>query len=576
MLDPITLTVLHHRLQQITEEMDVILDRAAFSPIISEGRDRASGIFSPHDGALVAQGDTGMPIHVGAMQFAAATIAKRKGGHQPGDIYIINDPYLGGTHLMDVKLLMPIFTDGELFCLLGSSGHWPDIGGSVPGGFVTQALEVQQEGLRIGGQRICKGGEIDEELLDLILANVRVPDQRVGDLKAQIASLRAGETQVEKLIGDYGIQTVRDAISQLRQTSAALVRDRIAKLRPGKYTFEDAMDNDGIDNEPLWIRLDLTVEADRLHFDFSRSSPPCRGPMNSVIATTASAVYVAIKHVYPDIPMNAGCFDPVEVLAPQSTFLNVGYPKPVSGCAAEVSQRVVDVAFGAIAQAMPGQLHGAPFGSSINVAIGGYDPKADSRYVFYFYSGGGAGGFEGGDGISNACSTVGLAKTPPLEVVEQQTPILFEYYRLRPDSFGAGKYRGGLGVEYKLRLLRGDARLSVLGDRAASSPYGIEGGQEAARTEIEMSLSGETYRPPLLAKDEGVELAAGDSFSCHTPGGGGFGPPEQRSIERLHRDLEYGFMTEEFAAEHYHGVPHENQAEISDTPGTGKREKING
>ncbi len=166
--------------------------------------------------------------------------------------------------------------------------------------------------------------------------------------------------------------------------------------------------------------------------------------MNSVIATTASAVYVALKHVYPDIPMNAGCFDPVEVIAPTSTFLNVGYPKPVSGCAAEVSQRVVDVAFGAIAQAMPGELHGAPFGSAINVAIGGYDPQQEKHYVFYFYSGGGAGGYEGGDGLSNACSTVGLAKTPPLEVVEQQTPILFERYALRPDSFGPGKYRGGL------------------------------------------------------------------------------------------------------------------------------------
>lgn len=555
MLDPITLTVLHYRLQQITEEMDVILDRAAFSPIISEGRDRASGIFSPVDGRLIAQGNTGMPIHVGAMQFAAATIARRKGGHRPDDIYIINDPYLGGTHLMDVKLLMPIFVEDELFCLLGSSGHWPDIGGSVPGGFVTQAVEVQQEGLRIGGQRICKGGEIDDELLSLILDNVRVPDQRIGDLKAQIASLRAGRTQVEKLIADYDLPTVKTAVAQLRETSAKLVRDRIGALKPGRYSFEDAIDNDGIAPEPLWIKLDLTVEADRLVFDFSRSSPPCRGPMNSVIATTASAVYVAIKHVYPDIPMNAGCFDPVEVVVPETTFLNVGYPKPVSGCAAEVSQRVVDVAFGAIAQAMPGELHGAPFGSSINVAMGGFDPEQQKHYVFYFYSGGGAGGFEGGDGISNACSTVGLAKTPPLEVVEQQTPILFERYALRPDSFGAGRFRGGLGVDYKLKLMRGEARLSILGDRAAFEPYGIEGGEPAAGTMIEMSRSGKTYRPELLAKDEGVELSAGDSFSCRTPGGGGFGPPCEREPERIARDLALGFMTPGFAESHFGHKP---------------------
>lgn len=549
-LDPITLTVLHHRLQQITEEMDLILDRAAFSPIISEGRDRASGIFSPVDGRLVAQGNTGMPIHVGAMQFAAATIAA-KGSHAPDDIYIINDPYLGGTHLMDVKLIMPVFVGDELFCFLGSSGHWPDIGGSVPGGFVTQAVEVQQEGLRIGGLRIVKKGELDQDLLQLILDNVRVPEQRVGDMQAQIASLRAGKTQVDKLIADYGLPTVRQAVDQLRETSAKLVRDRIAQLKPGRYTFEDVIDNDGIDPQPLHIRLDLTVSSDRLVFDFSRSSAPCRGPMNSVIATTASAVYVAIKHVYPDIPMNAGCFDPVEVVAPPTTFLNVGYPKPVSGCAAEVSQRVVDVAFGAIAQAMPGELHGAPFGSSINVAMGGFDPEQKRHYVFYFYSGGGAGGFDGGDGISNACSTVGLAKTPPLEVVEQQTPIMFERYALRPDSFGPGEFRGGLGVDYRFRLLRGEARLSVLGDRASRGRFGIEGGGQAACTQVSMTIGGKDYRPALLAKDEGVEIAAGDSFSCLTPGGGGFGRIEDRDPALVERDLARGLMTREFAGRNF-------------------------
>ncbi|WP_019169987.1 hydantoinase B/oxoprolinase family protein [Pseudaminobacter salicylatoxidans] len=541
MLDPITLTVLHHRLQQITEEMDVILDRAAFSPIISEGQDRASGIFDPVDGKLVAQGATGMPIHIGAMQYAAATIARRRGGHAPGDIYIINDPYKGGTHLMDVKLIMPVFVEGRLFCLLGSSGHWPDIGGAVPGGFVTRAVEVQQEGIRIGGQRICRGGEIEQDLLDLILDNVRVPEQRVGDLKAQIASLRAGEAQIARLLSEHSLDVVEKAIAALRKTSADLMAERIATLKPGRYSFEDALDNDGVEDNPLWIRLDLTVEPNRLVFDFSRSSPPCRGPMNSVISTTASAVFVALKHIYPEIPMNGGCFDPVEVIAPETTFLNVGYPRPVSGCAAEVSQRVVDVVFGAMAQAAPGELTGAPFGSAINVTIGGFDPGQKKRYVFYFYSGGGAGGYQGGDGLSNACSTVGLAKTPPLEVVEQQTPILFERYALREGSAGSGQFRGGLGVEYKLKLMRGEARLSVLGDRAKFQPYGIEGGLPAAGTSIDMEISGASYTPPMLAKDEGIVISSGDTFTCRTPGGGGFGDPARRDPQRVARDLANGF-----------------------------------
>lgn len=409
MLDPVTLTVLQNRFQQISEEMDVVFDRAAFSPIISEGRDRASGLYAAESGLLIAQGSTGMPIHIGAMQFAVATIAGR-GGHRPGDIYIINDPYLGGTHLMDVKMIAPVFFAGELFCFLGSSGHWPDIGGAVPGGYVTKAVEVQQEGLRLRGVRLYREGRLDEDILAIILDNVRVPDQRLGDLHAQVASLKVGEQQIEKLIADYGAPVLNEAIATLREKSAALVLEKIAEIRPGTYSFGDALDNDGVDDEPLAVSLDMTVRADGIVFDFSRSSPPCRGPMNAVIATTTAAVYLAFKHVYPDIPMNAGCFAPLTVIAPETTFLHAGYPKPVSGSAAEVSQRIADVVFGAMAEAIPERLHGAPVGTSVNVAIGGDDPRERRRYIFYFYSGGGHGGYAGGDGISNACTSVGLAR----------------------------------------------------------------------------------------------------------------------------------------------------------------------
>jgi len=543
MLDPITLTVLQNRLQQVCEEMDIILDRAAFSPIISEGQDRASAIFTADKGLLVAQGASGMPIHIGAMQFAAGTIASRANAFEPGDIYMINDPYLGGTHLMDMKLIMPVFIRGQVFCLLGSSGHWPDIGGSVPGGFVTRAIEVQQEGLRLSGVRIYKGGVLDDDLLSLVMSNVRVPEQRLGDLQAQVASLRAGSQALVRVVEEYGRETVAAAIDQLLGQSARLMRQRIKEIRPGTYRFADALDNDGIDDTPLWIRLDLTVKRDRLVFDFSRSSGFCRGPLNSVISATTAAVFVALKHVYPDIPTNAGCFEPLEIIAPDTTFLNAGYPRPTSGCAAEVSQRVVDVVFGAMAKAVPERLHGAPMGTSVNLAIGGYDPAEDRRYIFYFYSGGGAGGWPGGDGISNACTTVGLAKTPPLEVVEQQTPTLFEEYALRPDSAGAGAWRGGLGVRYRVRLLRGEAQLSILGDRSKRGPFGVKGGGEAATTTVEMKLGGKRYVPPLVTKDEHVAFIAGDSITVSTPGGGGYGKPKRRSREAVAADLARGYLT---------------------------------
>ncbi len=543
MLDPITLTVLQNRLQQVCEEMDIILDRAAFSPIISEGQDRASAIFTADRGHLVAQGASGMPIHIGAMQFAAGTIANKAAEFEPGDIYIINDPYLGGTHLMDVKLIAPVFIGGRLFCLLGSSGHWPDIGGSVPGGFVTRAIEVQQEGLRLSGIRIYKKGEIDPDLLSLIMGNVRVPDQRLGDLKAQVASIRAGQQAIERVVSEYGRETVLQGIDQLLTQSAKLMRQRISEIKPGTYRFEDALDNDGIDNRPLWIRLALTVQAGRLILDFSRSSGFCRGPLNSVISATTAAVFVALKHIYPDIPTNAGCFEPLQIIAPDDTFLNAGYPRPTSGCAAEVSQRVVDVVFGAMSKAIPEKLHGAPFGTSINVAIGGHDPESDRRYIFYFYSGGGAGGWPGGDGISNACTTVGLAKTPPIEVCEQQTPVLFEEYALRPNSSGAGQWRGGLGIQYRMKLLRGESKLSMLGDRATRQPFGVSGGKGAATTQIRLKLKGKRYNPPLLTKDEGIDFVAGDSIEVRTPGGGGFGSPRKRLRELVDMDLARGYLS---------------------------------
>jgi N-methylhydantoinase B len=301
----------------------------------------------------------------------------------------------------------------------------------------------------------------------------------------------------------------------------------------------------------LWIRLKLTVESERLVFDFSESSPPCRGPMNSVFATTASAVYISFKHLFPEIPMNAGCFEPIDLIAPETTFLNSKYPRPVSGCAAEVSQRIVDVCFGALAKALPERSTGAPVGTSLNVAIGGYDPLEDRRYILYFYTGGGHGGFADGDGISNACTSVGLAKTPPLEVVEQHAPVLFQEYALRQDSAGAGRTRGGLGVQYSLRLLRGEAYIAVLGDRSRKGPFGILGGEDGASTQVELSLRGERFVPRMRTKDGNIPFAVGDHIAIKTPGGGGRGKPTERSRDLIEEDLRRDYISEGFAKEHY-------------------------
>ncbi|MFO1190236.1 MAG: hydantoinase B/oxoprolinase family protein [Alphaproteobacteria bacterium] len=551
MIDPITLTVIYNRFRQIAEEMDIVFDRGAFSPIISGGRDRACGLFTADKGLVIAQGSTGMPIHIGSMQFGVGSVVKKQKNPKPGDIYMLNDPYMGGTHLMDMKLIMPIFVGKDLFCYLGSCGHWPDVGGAVPGGFVTTATEVQQEGLRICGIRLYREGKIDQDLIDLILDNVRVPQQRMGDLQAQVASLKAGEESLQRMIAEYGAATLHEAIQTLQDQSSRLMREKLAQLKPGTYSFEDANDNDGVENEPLWIRLDLTVKRDRLVFDFSRSSKPCRGPLNCVFATTAAAVFISVKHMFPEVPLNAGCFEPIEIIAPETTFLNAKYPKPVSGCAAEVSQRVVDVCFGALAQFLPDRVTGAPVGTSLNVAIGGFDPEEQRPYILYFYTGGGHGGYAGGDGIHTACTSVGLAKTPQLEIVEQHSPVLFEEYALREDSCGPGEYRGGLGVRYRMRLLRGEGYFSMLGDRTRQGPFGVAGGGHGAPTRVELKLGNTVHVPEMGAKEDNLPFKPGDSVQIQSPGGGGYGAPAKRSKERTAFDLRMGYISKDFARRNY-------------------------
>jgi N-methylhydantoinase B len=379
-LDPITLAVIQNGLQQVCNEMDLAFVRAAFSPVISEALDRSDGIYAAEDGALVAQGELGLPVFVGTMQFSSRAVIERvreKGWKlDPGDVFIVNDPYLGGTHLMDVRFVKPFFYKGKLWSWLANTGHWPDTGGMVPGGFSANATEVEQEGLRLPPVKLYKRGVLDEEILSIILSNIRIADQRIGDIKAQAAALATGEKRLTALLDRYGAATVEAAIAELRRRAALQMRAKIARIPEGTYEGHAVVDSDGVVDEPLHIRLKMTrTPQGELLFDFAGSSPPCRGPMNSVIATTRSSVYLAVKHVFPDVPINAGTFEPLKVIDPEGTFLYAKYPRPVSGCAAEVSQRIAEAVFSALVKAIPGELFAAPAGTSGNLALGGSDPK---------------------------------------------------------------------------------------------------------------------------------------------------------------------------------------------------------
>ena len=296
---------------------------------------------------------------------------------------------------------------------------------------------------------------LDDDIMQIVLANIRVPEERVGDIRAQIGALSVGERRLTQLLDKHGEATVNAAIEVLKERSERRMRAHIASVPDGEYVFSSYMDSDGVDDEPLEVRVRVAVDGSDLAVDFEGSSPPCRGPVNSVWATTLASVYCAIKHIFPDVPINAGCFRPITVTPPHDTFLYAEYPRPVSGCAAETAQRIMEAVFGALGQAMPERMFAAPAGTSGNFSLGGDDPEEGRRYVMYIFSGGGYGGWWDDDGLTNGCSSVGISKTQPAEILEQHYPILFEEYALREGSGGAGRHRGGFGVSYRVRLLQG-------------------------------------------------------------------------------------------------------------------------
>jgi len=546
-MDALTLAVIQAGLQQVCNEMDLAFSRSAFSPVIAEADDRSDGLYAAEDGALIAQGEGGLPVFVGAMQHSAGHIIRliREGAvaaPEPGDIYIVNDPYLGGTHLMDVRFARPFFVDGELFCWLQNTGHWPDTGGMVPGGFSAHATEVEQEGLRLPPVKLFKRGEMDREILSIIQSNIRVADQRIGDIKAQAAALLVGERRLNEIIARYGAATLRDAIALIRERAAERMRAEIRRMPESTWRAEAFVDSDGVVNEPLCIALAVTRAGDRLTFDFSGSSPPCAGPMNSVWATTFSAVCLGVKHIFPDVPINAGTFAPLEIIRPEGTFLDARYPRPVAGCAAEVSQRIAEAVFLCLVQALPEEVTAAPAGTSGNFALGGFDPARGAGYVMYQITGGGYGGNAREDGLSNGCSTIGISKTAPVEVMEQYYPILFTRFALREGSGGAGMHRGGFGVHYEVELLRGEARASFVMDHGRFGPPGVLGGLDGAPNEVRIHRNGTTTIPLHLSKDQGIGLRPGDRVEVKTPGGGGYGDPFARDPALVARDVQRGYF----------------------------------
>jgi N-methylhydantoinase B len=554
MIDPITLSVVSSGLEQICNEMDQHLIRSSMSPIISETNDCAHGIYDSGNGETIAQGVVGLPVFLANMQFAVQAVlaeANLAGGFAPGEVWILNDTYKGGTHLNDVKIVAPVFVEGELFALIASTGHWMDIGGASPGGWNPDATEIHQEGIIIPPLRLWQDGVRNDAVIDLILANVRLPRDMLGDLVAMSSAVQMGEQRLRDLVERHGRDTLTECLSELIARSEIQMRSHIAEIPDGTYRFEDMLDNDGVVDKPLRVAVEITVHADSMTIDFAGSSPAAAGPLNLSADTTISVCYVALKHIFPDVPINGGTFRPAEIRIPKGTVIAAQYPTPSSGYL-EVANRVLDVMFGALAQAIPEQVPAAPFGTIGVVTVGGVHPDHQRFFVGVFPYPGGYGATPDGDGLVNGTPPISMANFVALEASEHRYPLMFEYFALREDSGGAGRYRGGDGTTYRIRPWS-ETIVSVMGDRHDAAPFGLAGGGPAQVNEVVVHVDGTDLVPPMRTKLARRTLTDGDWITVSSPGGGGHGDPLTRPPQDVQRDLDLGYITPE-SAERVFGV----------------------
>ena len=519
--DPIRLEIFKHLFAAIAEEMGVVLRKASYSPNIKERRDFSCALFDSL-GKMVAQA-AHIPVHLGAMPLSVEAAIHGFDDLAEGDAILLNDPFRGGTHLPDITLVSPVFVETSdspvLFGFVASRAHHADVGGVSPGSMPV-AREIYQEGLIIPPVRLFRGGKLDQGLLDLILANVRTPQERSGDLWAQIAANQRGVERLAEMAARYGAEEVRCYMGELLAYTERLTRSLLRSLPDGEYAFTDYLDDDGVGNEPVSISVKVTIENDRAVVDFTGSAPQQRGSVNAVYAITLSAVYYVFRCLLGlDAPNNSGCLAPIRVIAPEGTVVNALSPAPVAGGNVETSQRIVDVLLGALAQANQSRLPAASQGTMNNLTIGGRDPQRGRPFAYYETIGGGMGARPGADGPSAVHSHMTNTLNTPVEALEYAYPLRVLRYEVRRGSGGGGEYRGGDGIRRDIQVLV-DAQVTLLSERRRFPPYGLAGGQPGQTGQNLLIREGEEI--PLPSKGS-IELKAGDVLSIRTPGGGGYG-----------------------------------------------------
>ncbi|HYR87115.1 MAG TPA: hydantoinase B/oxoprolinase family protein [Terriglobia bacterium] len=515
--NPVRLEIFKSLFHAIAEEMGATLKRTAFSPNIKERRDYSCAIFD-HRSDMLAQGDH-MPVHLGSMPLSVkAAIENHRIG--PGDIVILNDPYKGGTHLPDITLVSGVFSRKKLIFYVACRAHHSDVGGMSPGS-MPLAEEIYQEGLRIPPIKLMSGGKLNRDVWDLILSNVRTPQEREGDLAAMLGANRTGERRLMEVVEKYGWNEVSRYVTEILNYSERMTRHAISSIPDGTYEAEDFLDNDGITDRPIAIRVRIQIKGDRAEIDFSRSDPQVQGSVNAVYAITASAVFYVFRTLVGLlIPSNAGGMRPLRIIAPEGTIVNARPPAAVCGGNVETSQRIVDVLYKCLAAALPARIPAASQGTMNNFTFGGIDPRTQKPVAYYETVSGGMGARPTMDGLSGVHTHMTNSMNTPVEALEHAYPVRMIRYSLRPESGGRGKCRGGDGVIRELRFLT-KAQITVLSDRRKFPPYGLNGG-EPGQPGMNVLIRKDGRQEQLPSKFS-AWVEAGDILSIQSPGGGGWG-----------------------------------------------------
>lgn len=548
-IDPITFAVVKNAMDSIVDEVAYTVLRTARSEIVKDVMDYSAAICDRH-GQMIAQAKT-IALHLGAIPEAMAEVRKRYGDAlAPGDAVIVNDPYQGGMHLPDIFMFVPFFYREELegFCVVIC--HHTDVGGRVPGSNASDSTEVYQEGLRIPVVKLYERGTVNDIMERVIAQNVRVPDRVLGDLRAQYAASQVGVRELTALFDRYGRDDARRYFAELLDYAERLTREEIRRWPKGTFHFEDFIDDDGLSPEPIPIRVALTVHEDRVSVDYTGSSPQVRAAINSTLSYTKSCTYLSVRCALKgDVPNNAGVFRCIEVHVPEGTVLNPSEPAAVAARAL-TGYRVFDAMLGALAQVVPDRIPAAGEGGNTVVCLSGKKDDG-SGYIIVDMICGAWGGRPGSDGIEAITNASQNLSNTPVETLEAQHPVRVEAYELEPDSCGAGRYRGGLGIRRSYRVLADDVLLQLRADRMKFQPYGLQGGLPAKSASNRLQHDGETTE---LASKVGMRIARGSVVTHTQPGGGGFGDPLLRPAQEIERDVWDHKLSADFVRRHYRAV----------------------